>query len=192
MAVTQYGGGVLEANGFEQIWGAVRYDRKFVSDGGWDRIAPGGHYHDYLVGGGGHDTLIGGAGCDIIQGSSRYSNHGDIDYLTGGTGSLNWGAIYPADGQQDIFVIGDAGGNYYNGSGYAVITDFENVMDNIMLKRGSGGNGGTGIVVGVRNFGVGGAAQDTVITNTSGDVLVVLQDQQYTFSQLNYDALVFV
>ena len=73
--------------------------------------------HDALIGGHGNDTLLGGAGNDNLTGSNpnlNVDNSGSEEYdnLTGGAGA-------------DIFVLGDAYEAYYQGDGYATITDFD-------------------------------------------------------------------
>ncbi|MGB3613899.1 MAG: hypothetical protein WBA10_08910, partial [Elainellaceae cyanobacterium] len=74
--------------------------------------------NDTLLGGSGHDTLLGGSGSDFLNGGSGsdYINgyggtFGEYDTLTGGYGA-------------DTFVLGDSFGSYYQGVGYATITDF--------------------------------------------------------------------
>ncbi|MCA1992580.1 MAG: hypothetical protein LDL41_11190 [Coleofasciculus sp. S288] len=70
--------------------------------------------NDYLVGSEGHDWLYGEAGDDTLIGSNPYvwgSGSGEYDTLSGGAGA-------------DTFVLGDFYEAYYQGSGFATITDF--------------------------------------------------------------------
>ena len=70
--------------------------------------------HDNLVGGAGNDTILGGTGNDTLTGSNPNvynSGSGEDDFLSGSLG-------------EDFFVLGDAYEAYYQGSGYATITDF--------------------------------------------------------------------
>jgi serralysin len=92
--------------------------------------AIGGHGNDSIIGnnasnnltgGEGQDTLVGGYGNDTLTGSNPNfynSGSGEYDYLTGGAGA-------------DIFVLGDSYEAYYQGSGFATITDFDWTSDYI-------------------------------------------------------------
>ncbi len=91
----------------------------------------GGALNDTLTGGKGSDSLDGGAGDDTLIGiDPNDANLGllEIDTLTGGTGN-------------DLFVLGDASGVFYNGGDrtiqntgdYAFITDF-GTGDKIQLR----------------------------------------------------------
>ncbi len=91
----------------------------------------GGALNDTLTGGKGSDSLDGGAGDDTLIGiDPNDANLGllEIDTLTGGTGN-------------DLFVLGDASGVFYNGGDrtiqntgdYALITDF-GTGDKIQLR----------------------------------------------------------
>jgi len=65
--------------------------------------------NDSLTGGAGNDLLAGEAGDDILNG---YGQTGfEYDFLVGGTGA-------------DDFVLGDSSGAFYQGFGFATITDF--------------------------------------------------------------------
>jgi Ca2+-binding RTX toxin-like protein len=66
--------------------------------------------HDSLIGGSGSDSLLGEAGNDTLNGYG-FSTY-EYDTLSGGTGA-------------DTFVLGDSWGAFYEGSGYATITDFD-------------------------------------------------------------------
>jgi Ca2+-binding RTX toxin-like protein len=70
---------------------------------------------DILVGGSGNDTLEGEAGDDLLIGIENNivsGGTGEYDTLTGGSGA-------------DTFVLGDAIGPFYQGNGFATITDFD-------------------------------------------------------------------
>jgi RTX calcium-binding nonapeptide repeat (4 copies) len=77
-----------------------------------------------MFGDGGNDKLIGGRGNDTLNGTNAtVRGVGEIDTLTGGGG-------------RDTFVLGDAQGSYYLGTGnldYAKITDFSTTNDVIQL-----------------------------------------------------------
>jgi uncharacterized protein len=79
----------------------------------------GGAGNDRLLGGDGNDGLFGGLGNDILEGGNgndRLLGEGGTDTLTGGAGS-------------DIFVFSSA-------SGRDTITDFDTVLDRILLENG--------------------------------------------------------
>jgi hypothetical protein len=92
-----------------------------------NNILEGTTENDTILGLAGNDTLNGSEGNDILQGSSLTAA-GEIDILTGGTGS-------------DTFVLGtparvfyDDGNNTTDGTGdYALITDFNPNVDVIQL-----------------------------------------------------------
>src|SRR4028118_551885 len=92
-----------------------------------NNILEGTTENDTILGLAGNDTLNGSEGNDILQGSSL-TTVGEIDILTGGTGS-------------DTFVLGtparvfyDDGNNTTDGtSDYALITDFNPNVDVIQL-----------------------------------------------------------
>ncbi len=75
-----------------------------------------GYYgDDILVGGSGSDKLYGEAGDDLLIGIENdisSGGTGEYDTLSGGAGA-------------DTFVLGDAISNFYLGSGFATITDFD-------------------------------------------------------------------
>ena len=93
---------------------------------------------------------------DRLTGStSRAFNSLEYDTLAGGSG---W----------DIFVLGESAGNYYQGAGYALITDYNGANDYIRIKSGS-------LSLSYANWGVGSSALDTAIYQ-SGDLIGVVQD----------------
>ncbi len=79
----------------------------------------GGSGNDRLFGGDGADGLFGGLGTDLLEGGNgndRIVGEGGTDTLTGGAGA-------------DIFVFSSA-------SGRDTITDFDTVLDRILLENG--------------------------------------------------------
>jgi Ca2+-binding RTX toxin-like protein len=94
-------------------------------------ILSGGSGDDELLGGEGSDSLFGNEGNDILRGESSYSALSPLlrwihrienrDLLTGGSGS-------------DIFMLGDVGGNFYQGDGHAVITDFNRLEEGDRIR----------------------------------------------------------
>jgi Ca2+-binding RTX toxin-like protein len=88
-------------------------------EGGADTLL-GYDGYDYLSGGTGNDSLYGerdsdqlygGAGDDYINGGGYSYDSYEYDTLSGGAGA-------------DTFVLGDWYSAYYQGSGYATVTDF--------------------------------------------------------------------
>ncbi len=166
--------------GNDTIWGNTNNDYIDGGDGndslyGWsgNDTLWGGSGNDYLSGGDGldnlygewgNDTLWGGSGSDYLSGgdgndrltgsSSRTHNGYEYDTLVGGAGN-------------DTFVLGESAGNYYQGSGYAVITDYNGAHDYIQVKSGS-------IHLRRGNW-AGGSALDTAIYQGS-DLIGVVQD----------------
>ncbi|MDJ0534572.1 MAG: matrixin family metalloprotease [Xenococcaceae cyanobacterium MO_207.B15] len=135
-----------------------------------------GYYgNDYLSGGSGDDSLYGEANNDTLTGGSGndrlvgYSSGTEYDTLTGGTGT-------------DTFVLGDSSEVFYQGNGYATITDFNWLYDYIEVQGTS-----SEYSLGFGNL-IGGSAQDTAIFY-DGDAIGVVQD--YTNVNINRD-FVFV
>lgn len=82
--------------------------------------------NDTMYGEAGNDLLDGGAGNDYLDGYASFRNQ-EYDTLTGGSGV-------------DTFVLGNARqGVFYQGAGYAIITDYSPQDDYIQLK-GSASN----------------------------------------------------
>lgn len=86
---------------------------------GYNDTLTGTVYDDYLDGGLGNDLLIGSTGSDILIGG--YGN----DYLIGfGGNAYEYDELYGGYGA-DYFYLGTSKyGDYYPGSGYALIHDF--------------------------------------------------------------------
>lgn len=108
---------------------------------------------DTLVGGGGNDTLVGGMGSDRLIG---YSSGSEFDILSGGMAT-------------DYFVLGNASGVFYQGSGHATITDFNWEQDCIQVRGAA-----SQYSLGVGDW-AGSANQDTGIY-FGNDLVGVVQD----------------
>lgn len=106
----------------------------------------------------GSDTLLGGDGNDILNGKSYW---GAIDILAGGSGA-------------DTFVLGNQR-VYYQGSGYATITDFDsNQGDKIQVLGDS-----TQYQLGQLQNADGSSAMDTgifYVGNGANNLIGVVQD----------------
>ncbi|MBE9163811.1 calcium-binding protein [Tychonema sp. LEGE 06208] len=86
-------------------------------------VITGNNLDNYLIGGAGNDTLSGGRGNDTLIGvnpSSATPGSNETDLLIGGRG-------------RDVFVLGDAAISYYQGTGVALIQDFQQGIDRIQL-----------------------------------------------------------
>jgi len=128
-------------------------------ESGNDTIEGGGG-NDILYGDGGSDILKGEDGNDTLIGSSNFNiDSYEYDTLTGGAG-------------YDDFVIGESVGNYYEGVGYAIITDFNAAHDQIQINGNS-----REFFLSFANV-LGGASADTVIASYANpfDSLAVIQD----------------
>jgi Ca2+-binding RTX toxin-like protein len=84
--------------GNDTLYGRAGNDALFGYDG-----------EDFLIGGRGSDFLVGETGNDTLHGYG-FSTY-EYDILSGGTGA-------------DTFVLGGNSGTFYEGNGYATITDF--------------------------------------------------------------------
>jgi len=145
-------------SGNDTLWGGNGND--FLDD--W----AGGTGNDYLYGESGNDTLLGGSGSDYLSGggdhdrltgsTSRSFNSNEYDTLVGGSG---W----------DVFVLGESAGNYYQGTGHAIITDYNGANDYIQIKN-------TGSLrLSWENWAGTSALLDTAIYQ-GGDLIGVVQD----------------
>jgi Ca2+-binding RTX toxin-like protein len=114
---------VIGSSGDDIIFGNSQ-DNLLIGGAGDDLIFGDGG-NNLLFGGSGNDILIGGPGNDVLNGYG-FTN-GEIDVLVGGGGS-------------DLFVLGDAFGPYYLGSGYAIIEDFNPFEGDLIQVFGSSSN----------------------------------------------------
>lgn len=120
-SVTDISGGFTIANG-------VTIENA-IGGSGNDSII-GNDANNNLQGGEGHDTLHGDTGNDILTGSNPdfyNSGSGEYDNLTGGVGA-------------DIFILGDSYEAYYQGDGFATITDFDYSEEDQIQVFGSASN----------------------------------------------------
>lgn len=109
----------------DSIFGAGGNDDLFGLNG--DDSLDGGTGNDNLYGGYGKDTLLGYAGNDSLQGNAGNDflagEMGD-DLLNGyGQTEFEYDTLNAGIGA-DLFILGDAGGAYYQGYGFATISDF--------------------------------------------------------------------
>jgi Ca2+-binding RTX toxin-like protein len=127
----------------------------FVSGGVGDDIVRGGKDNDTLRGWSGNDQLFGDIGSDRLDG---YGTSGiEYDNLTGGT-------------ESDTFVLGGFWGVSYQGTGHAIITDWEWQSDFIEVP----GNASQ-YFLSFSNLGVGSIATDTGIYFGT-DLIAIIQD----------------
>ncbi|MGF1542482.1 MAG: calcium-binding protein [Pleurocapsa sp.] len=116
---------LVGTNQNDSIFGDAGDDKLFGLNGndfldGWtgNDTLYGGYGNDTLFGYAGNDNLQGGIGNDVLAGESGddlLNGYGHTEYeydiLNGGTGA-------------DLFILGDAAGAYYQGYGFATISDF--------------------------------------------------------------------
>jgi Ca2+-binding RTX toxin-like protein len=134
--------------GNDTIWGNTNNDTIYGDAG-----------NDALYGWSGSDYLSGGSGNDTLQGSSSYAyNSYEYDTLNGGSG-------------YDRFILGTSAGNFYQGSGYATIEDYNGQYDYIQLKGSA-----SSYYLSKTSFGVGSSAHDTGIYQNNGDLIGIVQD----------------
>jgi Ca2+-binding RTX toxin-like protein len=171
----------LTANGMggnDYIWGNTGDD--LISGGsgndtlkGWsgNDIIFGGSGNDWiwgedgddeLYGCDGNDTLSGGSGNDFLLGADPHLkpvyNSNQYDVLNGGAG-------------YDTFALGTSlNGNYYLGTGHAIIQDYNSLDDYIQVK----GSASSFRLDKSKNL-VGGAGIDTAIYS-GNDLLAIAQD----------------
>lgn len=166
------GNDLLGGNGGnDTIWGGKDKDRiygddgndnlngnmgdDFVSGGAGDDIVRGGKDNDTVLGGSGNDQVFGDIGSDRLDG---YGTSGiEYDTLTGGT-------------ESDTFVLGGDWGVSYQGTGHAIITDWESQLDRIEVP----GNASQ-YSLSFTNLAVGSTANDTGIYFGT-DLIAVIQD----------------
>jgi Ca2+-binding RTX toxin-like protein len=140
-------------------------DNDWLDGGTGNDDLRGGWGDDILIGGSGNDYLSGSLGNDLLIGStSRSFNSNEYDTLVGGNLPLN-GYM---DRGKDVFVLGESAGNYYQGSGYALIVDYNGADDYIRIKN-------TGSLYLSQQNWAGTSALDTAIYQ-GGDLIGVVQD----------------
>ena len=142
-------------SGNDTLWG--RNGNDYLDGGTGNDYLGGESGNDTLLGGSGNDYLSGGNGNDRLTGStSRTYNSNEYDTLIGGAGD-------------DIFVLGESAGNYYQGSGYALIVEYVGILDRIQIKN-------TGSLrLSWENWAGTSALLDTAIYQ-GGDLIGVVQD----------------
>ncbi len=142
-------------SGNDILWGWNGND--YLDGGTGNDTLWGESGNDTLLGGLGNDYLSGGNGNDLLTGStSRSFNSNEYDTLVGGAGD-------------DIFVLGESAGNYYQGSGYALIVEYVGILDRIQIKN-------TGSLrLSWENWAGTSALLDTAIYQ-GGDLIGVVQD----------------
>ena len=142
---------LLGGNGNDSLVGGSGNDS--LSGGAGRDTLIGDSGNDSLLGGTGNDSLSGGTGNDILNG---YGSGTEYDTLAGGTGS-------------DTFVLGSSTSAYYQGLGYAVISDWNYQYDYIQAYGSS-----TQYTLAQENW-AGTSALDTAIYYGS-DLIGVVQD----------------
>lgn len=156
-------------SGNDILWGWNGND--YLDGGTGNDTLWGESGNDTLFGGSGNDYLSGGNGNDRLMGTAitNYYNN-EYDTLVGGAGS-------------DIFVLGESAGNYYQGSGYALIVEYVGILDRIQIKN-------TGSLrLSWENWAGTSALLDTAIYQ-GGDLIGVVQDN--TSISLNSSYFQFV
>lgn len=139
-------GGSIENDlqGNDQLYGENGKDTLW-GEGGNDRLFGGQH----------DDLLFGGSGDDQLRGTDSFSSS-DRDQLFGGAG-------------RDQFILGSSQGSFYQGSGYAIIKDWQAGLDRILLGRTSGSYSTQSQRLS------GGSALDTAIYHNN-DLIGVIED----------------
>ncbi|MEW6493242.1 MAG: M10 family metallopeptidase [Cyanobacteriota bacterium] len=160
--------------GDDTLYGDVGDDTLLGYDG--NDSLDGGAGNDSLKGEAGNDTLLGGTGTDTLVGGSGNDSinsyggiTGEYDILTGDSSSSLADVQDTSDGA-DTFILGDAFGAYYLGTGYAIITDFYWDEGDKFQVYGSESI----YSLGVENL-FGTSAADTLIYYQS-DLIAVVQD----------------
>lgn len=133
-------------------------------------------YDDYINGEDGNDVLIGNTGSDILVGG----NGNDILHGFGGN-AYEYDDLYGGYGT-DYFYLGNSQyGDYYLGSGYAVIEDFY-WQDGDKFIVGSDSNQYS--LVQNANY-LGGTALDTAIYRGS-DLLAIVKDTTAVYASQDF------
>lgn len=155
--------------GVDNISGNQKANTFWGEQGNDTLLGQGGN--DTLLGGAGTDTLRGGAGNDILNGYD-FNQPGQVEYdvIVGGAGI-------------DKFILGSQTSVFYLNTGYATITDFDRITENIQLKGSKDdynlieANGSTSIYYGLN-------------TGPGGDLIAVLEGE--TNVNFNSPAFTFV
>ncbi len=146
-------------------------DADYLDGGSGQDTIYGGGDNDILIGGTDNDSLYGEGGDDTLTGSNPSewdSGAGEYDQLTGGSGA-------------DTFVLGDSFEAYYQGLGYATITDFDWDEGDKIQVFGSASNYSFS-----HGDWLGDSSTDTAIYYNS-DLIAVLQDAYTSQTFINTD-----
>jgi Ca2+-binding RTX toxin-like protein len=127
-------------------------------------ILDGSVGNDVLFGESGNDTLFGGSESDFLVGDSG------SDILVGYGFGLNEFDVLVGGSGADLFILGDTFNLYYEGSGYATITDFNFLEGDKIQVIGSPNSYGLSF----QSFS-GGLALDTLIF-FGNDLIGVVED----------------
>jgi len=160
----------VSVSGIENVFSGDGND-ELIGDSS-ENLLSGMRGNDLLIGGAGNDALYGGEGNDFLIGAdpSVYgAGQGEYDILTGGAGA-------------DVFVLGDKYEEYYSGSGYAIVTDFNWNEGDLFQVYGEISD----YSLGSRNW-AGNRSKDTLIYYQN-DVVGVVQDNTNVnlFSNFNF------
>lgn len=128
--------------------------------------------NDLLLGRSNSDTLIGGSGDDkLIGGYNTTVDQKEYDQLNGGLG-------------KDQFILcDDFGYNYYQGEGYATITDYNQYEDTITVKKGS--------VTQSQEHRTGSRSKLDTVIYQGNDAIAVLADYTGTVYAINIEPSTF-
>ncbi|MEA5448560.1 calcium-binding protein [Leptolyngbya sp. CCNP1308] len=153
---------IFGGDGNDQILGFTGNDTLDGSTGSDSLFGEAGN--DTLFGGSNNDALFGGSGSDFLAGESGNDvlvgygfDLSEYDVLSGGSGA-------------DVFALGDTANVYYQGYGYATITDFNFLEGDKIQVAGGIGN----YSLSAQSFS-GGLALDTLIYFGS-DLIGVVED----------------
>jgi Ca2+-binding RTX toxin-like protein len=172
------GDNLIGGTGADILYGGAGNDALYGDDilvsstGGADTLY-GEAGNDLLYGGAGTDTLNGGDGNDFLSGGGSSYNSGEYDVLTGGAGADTFSLGYNwSSGSVSID---------YQGTGYAIITDFKwTEGDKIRV----GGSISDYTLNKTMNFG-GTAALDTAIYRGT-DLIAVVRDTTSVIASLDF------